>query len=112
MRTCSWRCSTAFENFQTSQSAVFENLHFSFVAAEFSKTVSLTKALFKGIRLNPNMHTLPWPKYEKLSMSRSCSQDDFAYRWFQKIFKYVNSCKDIFKSEIAFSKFLEIFEKS
>ena len=72
----------------------------------------LTKALFKGIGLNPNIHTLHWPKYEKWSMSRSCSQDDFAYRWFQKIFKYVNSCKDIFKSEIAFSKFSKIFENA
>ena len=66
----------------------------------FASILALVSTGIYGPRFSPNDHddhecyrishnlnsNMPWPKYEKWSMSWSCSQDDFAYRWLQNLF--------------------------
>ena len=64
----------------------------------------------RRVRLNPGIQPIPWPDTKKWSKSWSCSQDDFAHRWFQKFLNMSIHVRIYFNLKLHFRDFRKNLE--
>ena len=66
----------------------------------------------RRVRLNPGIQPIPWPDTKKWSKSWSCSQDDFAHRWFQKFLNMSIHVRIYFNLKLHFRNFRKNLENA